>query len=176
MSYNPFSFLFLILLLIGCAIEAPDDPFIIEPGPIPAVVAETPDLKYFEEAMTLSELEEELASDGPFTLLAPSNAAFEEFLEDHQEWQVLEDIPRDALRELLRYHLLIGKATSNSLTLADELTSVLDKIVYVTDIGTQISFNKQASVETADIDAENGVIHVIDAVLVPMSNSPFEED
>ena len=176
MNQYQFSYISLIILFTACTIEAPDDPLITSPGSIPEVISETPDLHYFEEAMILSELEEEMASDGPFTLLAPSNTAFEDFLEEHEEWQVLEDIPKDALRELLRYHLLNGKAISNSLTLADELTSVLDKTVYVTEIGTQISFNKQASVETAEIVAENGVIHIIDAVLEPLSSAPFDED
>ncbi|WP_114749943.1 fasciclin domain-containing protein [Pleomorphovibrio marinus] len=171
--------IYYVLFLVfysSCRIEAPDDPLIIEPGSIASVIGETPDLHLFENAMNLAEVAEELAGSGPFTLLAPSNLAFENFLEEHEEWQVLEDIPEDQLKDLLRYHLLSGEASSNSLNLADELTSVIEKKVFVTEIGTQISFNQQASIETGDIEAQNGVIHIIDAVLQPLESSPFEDE
>lgn len=175
MRNYPFSSFLFISCFAACTIEPPENP-IPQPGLIPALIAETPDLHHFEEAMELAELEDELASDGPFTLLGPSNSAFENYLEEHEEWQVLEDIPKNALRELLRYHVLSGEALSNDLTMTDELTSVLDKKVYVTEIGAQITFNGQASVVTADIEAENGVIHVINALLMPLEGSPFDED
>lgn len=173
--YTIYCVLFL-MFYSSCRIEAPDDPLITGPGPIPTVIEETPDLHLFENAMNLAELTEELAGSGPFTLLAPSNLAFEEFLEGHEDWELLEIIPEDQLKDLLGYHLLSGEASSNSLHLADELTSVIEKKVYVTEIGTQISFNQQASIETGDIEAQNGVIHIIDAVLQPLESSPFEDE
>lgn len=98
-----------------------------------------------------------LASDGPFTVFAPTDDAFDALGVD------LSTLPDDQLRGILTYHAILGEVRSTEIpataTSAAELTLVFD-----TSDGVVVN---GANVIAADIEADNGIIHVIDAVLLP---------
>ncbi len=107
-----------------------------------------------------------LQGDGPFTVFAPTNDAFVALLGVVGQ-SGLEDIPNDVIRRILQYHVISGAALASS-DLSDgqmAATALGDEITVSID-GSMVMINN-ASVVTADIEATNGIIHVIDAVLVP---------
>jgi hypothetical protein len=111
---------------------------------------------------------ETLQGDGPFTVFAPTDAAFAALPEGTLE-TLLAD-PSGMLTDILLYHVVGGKAMSSDLSDGQMITTVLGKDIKVmlTDSGVYIN---NAKVIVADIEAENGVVHVIDAVLIPTTTS-----
>jgi uncharacterized surface protein with fasciclin (FAS1) repeats len=104
-----------------------------------------------------------LSGGGPFTVFAPTDAAFAALPDG-----VLETLLRPGntrhLKELLRYHVVPGSVLEAGLT-AGEITTVQgEKITLATEGGITVN---GASIITYDILASNGVIHVIDAVIIP---------
>ena len=109
-----------------------------------------------------------LRGDGPFTVLAPTDAAFETFLDG----AALSDIPVETLTQVLLNHVIAGEISSTDLTnlgsgYANTLASGAQdenlSIFYNTASG--VVFNGISTVETPDVEASNGVIHVVDAVI-----------
>ncbi len=104
-----------------------------------------------------AQLEGVLRGDGPFTVFAPTNEAFEALGMD------LDSLSEEDLTEILSYHVLEGEVMSDDLPrIAD---SVADYTLFFdTEDGVRVN---DASVVEADIEASNGVVHVIDRVLMP---------
>ena len=121
-----------------------------------------------ETAVIQAELDDDLSGDGPFTVFAPTDAAFDALPEGTLE-SLLED-PTGDLANILLYHVVRGKAYAASLTDGSFVTTLNGQEVNVTinESGVMID---NAMVSTADIIASNGVVHVIDAVLLPTSES-----
>ena len=117
-------------------------------------------------AVTLAGLVETLQGEGPFTVFAPTNAAFDA-LPDGLLDELLAD-PTGALTDVLLYHVVAAFALSTDLTDGQEIETVLGQNVVVT-INNDGVFINNALVSVADLIADNGVVHVIDAVLVPAS-------
>jgi len=116
-------------------------------------------------AVEAAGLVETLKGEGPFTVFAPTDAAFAALPEGTVE-QLLQPENRDQLVAVLTYHVLPGKVMS-----ADIAGQMLEA---ETVQGQSLSIDAtngvmvdQANVVTADIEASNGVIHVIDAVVLP---------
>lgn len=103
-----------------------------------------------------------LKGEGPFTVFAPTDDAFAALPEGTVEG-LLEDT--DALTQILLYHVVAGKVMSSDLTDGLMATTVEGRDIAVS-IGDNV-FIGPATVTTADIEATNGVIHVIDTVLIP---------
>jgi transforming growth factor-beta-induced protein len=109
-------------------------------------------------ALTQAKLVEALSGAGPFTVFAPTNSAFEK----------LESIPDgDALKEVLLYHVVAGRFDAAALAGLSEVTTLSGKKVQVAVHGKWIVLNGHVFVIKADVNASNGVIHVIDSVLIP---------
>ncbi len=107
-------------------------------------------------------LVETLQGEGPFTVFAPTDEAFAALPEGTVEG-LLEDT--EALTEILTYHVVPGAVMSGDLT--DGMTAETVNGAEVTfTVGDTVMVN-DATVTTADIEASNGVIHVIDAVIMP---------
>jgi uncharacterized surface protein with fasciclin (FAS1) repeats len=105
-----------------------------------------------------------LKSDGPFTVFAPTDEAFAALPEGTVE-TLLKPENRDQLAAILTYHVVPGKVMSTDLQDDMEATTVQGQSVTIDlDNGVMV---EEASVVTADIEASNGVIHVIDAVILP---------
>ncbi len=113
-------------------------------------------------AVTAADLVETLKGDGPFTVFAPNDAAFAALPEGTLD-DLLADIP--ALSNILTYHVVSGRVMSTDLTNGMEAVTVQGQTVTIL-IDNGVTVNG-ANVVTADIEASNGVIHVIDAVLLP---------
>mmetsp|Transcript_9292 Transcript_9292/g.17502 ORF Transcript_9292/g.17502 Transcript_9292/m.17502 type:complete len:190 (+) Transcript_9292:291-860(+) len=115
-------------------------------------------------AVSAAGLVDTLKSPGPFTVFAPTDDAFAALPAGTVE-ALLAD-PSGALTDILLYHVVSGTARSTDLSDRLRVTTVLgqDVCVYIDDGSV---FINDAQVIIADIEASNGVIHVIDAVLLP---------
>ena len=104
-----------------------------------------------------------LSGEGPFTVFAPTDAAFAAIPEDELA-ALLEDT--ETLTAILTYHVVSGKVMAADVVTLSSATTVQgsDVTITVTDAGVQVD---EANVVTTDIEASNGVIHVIDAVITP---------
>lgn len=113
-------------------------------------------------AVTAAGLVETLQGDGPFTVFAPTDEAFAALPEGTLE-ALLEDIP--ALTAILTYHVVPGAVMSTDLS--DGMTAETVNGASITiGVGEGVTVDG-ANVIQADIEASNGVIHVIDAVILP---------
>lgn len=110
-------------------------------------------------------LVETLKSEGPFTVLAPSDKAFKKLPKALVE-KVTSD--KELLKKVLTYHVIAGKVMSTDLKNGLTAKTVEGETVKVAIHGKDVRFNK-SKVVAADIAASNGVIHVIDTVLIPPS-------
>ncbi len=136
------------------------DTVLIPPTPksIVEIAVGNPNFSTLVAALTSAKLVEALSGAGPFTVFAPTNSAFEE----------LESIPSgDALKEVLLYHVVAGRLDSAALAGVSEVTTLSGKKVQVAVHGKRIVLNGHVFVIKADLNATNGVIHVIDSVLIP---------
>ncbi len=114
-------------------------------------------------ALQAADLVDTLKSSGPFTVFAPTDAAFAALPAG-----TLDSLLADpaALRNILLYHVVSGEALSGSLSNNQLIRTVQGQRVRITINGSSIRVNN-SNVTQADIRASNGVIHVIDAVLIP---------
>lgn len=115
-------------------------------------------------ALTEAELAEVLEGEGPFTVFAPTDEAFEALPEGTLEQLMLPE-NREILVQILTYHVLPGTVTSDQLE-SGEVATVEGSSVNVT-VGEEAVTVNEANVVEADILASNGVIHVIDRVIIP---------
>jgi uncharacterized surface protein with fasciclin (FAS1) repeats len=115
-------------------------------------------------ALTAADLVSALQAPGPYTVFAPTNDAFAALPIGVLQY-LLSDI--GALSEVLTYHVVSGKAISSDLTDNQALTTLLGETLTV-KIGADVLIN-DAKVTMPNVEASNGVIHVIDKVLVPQS-------
>jgi uncharacterized surface protein with fasciclin (FAS1) repeats len=121
-----------------------------------------PDFSTLVTAITKAGLVETLSGTGPFTVFAPTNEAFAKIDLDTIK-AVLAD--KAKLTSILTYHVIAGKVLSNDITKIHQATTVQGtKINIDTRHGVMIN---TAKVTAADIECSNGVIHVIDTVLMP---------
>jgi uncharacterized surface protein with fasciclin (FAS1) repeats/predicted lipoprotein with Yx(FWY)xxD motif len=140
---------------------------VLVPSELPATVVDiivgSPDHTTLEAAVVAAGLVETLQGDGPFTVFAPTDAAFAALPAGTVE-ALLADIP--ALTNILTYHVVGAKAMSSDLSNGQKIVTVQGKEVTVT-INDDGVFINNAKVTVANLEADNGVVHVIDAVLVP---------
>jgi uncharacterized surface protein with fasciclin (FAS1) repeats len=123
-------------------------------------------------ALEAAELDDTLKGDGPFTVFAPSDEAFETLPAGTVE-QWLEPDNKEKLVELLKYHVVPGKVLSTDITTETESVgnlagSQLNVDMKTGDTDSGVTINTATVTET-DIKASNGVIHIIDKVIVPAS-------
>ncbi|MEO1133436.1 MAG: fasciclin domain-containing protein [Cyanobacteria bacterium J06639_1] len=117
------------------------------------------------QALEAANLVETLQGEGPFTVFAPTDEAFESLPEGTLENLLLPE-NQDQLVQVLTYHVVPGAVESGDLVDGDVATVEGGAIAVTT--GEQVTVN-DAEVLQPDISASNGVIHVIDAVLLPAS-------
>lgn len=131
----------------------------------------TDDLSILVAALQQADLVSALQADGPFTVFAPTNAAFQELLNSNPAWTQLTDIDMDLLKTVLLFHVTNGEIMSTDLsdtyvnTLGTGANSEMLSLQVMTTGG--VMFNSNASPVTTDVEASNGVIHIIDAVMLP---------
>jgi len=134
------------------------------PASVVDIIVNSENHTTLEAAVVAAGLVETLQGDGPFTVFAPTDAAFAALPAGTVE-SLLED-PTEPLTDILLYHVVSGKAMSTDLSDGQMIETVLGKdiTVKITDEGVYIN---NAMVTVADLEAENGVVHVINAVLIP---------
>ncbi|MEN8715734.1 MAG: fasciclin domain-containing protein [Verrucomicrobiales bacterium] len=123
-------------------------------------------------ALDAAEKTEMLKEDGPFTVFAPTDDAFAKLPEGTVD-DLLKPENKKKLADLLAYHVVAGKLMASDLKTTKVATkngATLD--VQVTDDAVTVN---GANVVTADVAASNGVIHVIDAVLMPPADDQEKE-
>jgi len=121
-------------------------------------------------AVTAAELVDTLKSEGPFTVFAPTDDAFAALPEGTVESLLLPE-NKQALTDILLYHVVSGKVMAEDVVNLESATTVLGKDVAIkVDMGNV--YINDAKVIITDIETSNGVIHVIDAVILP----PSEEE
>lgn len=147
-----------------------------EPTPTPTeAAAETPTADIVDTAVAAgsfttlataleaADLIDTLKGPGPFTVFAPTDEAFAKLPEGTVEG-LLED--PEALRAILLYHVVEGEVPAADVVNLTEATTVNGATVDIMVEGSTVKVN-DATVTTADVFASNGVIHIIDTVLIP---------
>jgi uncharacterized surface protein with fasciclin (FAS1) repeats len=133
------------------------------------IVVNSADHDTLEAAVVAAELADDLSGPGPFTVFAPTDAAFAALPAGTIE-ALLAD-PTGTLAQILLYHVVGAQALSTDLSDGQSITTLQGEEVTVT-IGMNGVMINNATVVVADITATNGVVHVIDAVLLPPAPQP----
>jgi len=136
-----------------------------EPCDIVAVASSNPDFSTLVAAVSAAGLVETLQGDGPFTVFAPTNDAFAALPAGLVDKLLLPENV-DVLTQILTYHVVAGKVMAADVT-AGNVPSVEGSDITVTIEGDVVKLNDSATVIATDVEACNGVIHVIDAVILP---------
>ena len=136
-----------------------------EAGDIVAVAAGNPDFSTLVAAVTAAGLVETLQGAGPFTVFAPNNAAFAALPAGLVDKLLLPE-NKDTLVKILTYHVVSGKVMAADVTAGDVPSVEGSNITVTVDAGT-VTLNGSSKVIATDVAASNGVIHVIDAVILP---------
>jgi len=116
-------------------------------------------------AVDAAGLTETLLGRGPYTLFAPTDDAFRR-LPNGTVDELLKPQNREKLRTILTYHVIAGRVTAAQARDARSAQTVAGQNVRITQDGDQLRIN-DATVRIADVPASNGIIHVIDRVLIP---------
>jgi len=148
-----------------------DDDAVIPPvtNNIVDIAQSSEDFTSLVAALQKANLVTTLQTQGPFTVLAPTNAAFSTFLLDNG-FGSLDEVPVDVLTNILLNHVVGGRLASTDLTtgyastLATSSASDASMSIFI-DTSNGVRFNGVSSVTTADISADNGIVHVVDAVI-----------
>ena len=161
-----------LLLTIGIACNNDDDttPTPVADNTITGIASSNADFSILVEALTKADLATTLQGAGPYTVFAPTNAAFTAFLKT-TPYATIKDVPKEALTQILLNHVVTGKVKSTDLTtgyiktLAKGGASTTNTLSMYVNTSSGVKLNGVAKVITADIMATNGVIHVVDAVI-----------
>ena len=157
----------------ACSDDDDNNPVVPTPLNIVELASSNPNLSSLVLAIQAADgdLATVLSGTGPFTVLAPTNEAFDAFLGDDE----LSDIPTDVLEQVLRNHVISGNVTAATLqglgagyerTLAAGAGGQ-NLSIYFDTTGGGVSFNGVANVVAggADVEASNGTVHIIDGVI-----------
>lgn len=122
------------------------------------------DCKTLAAAVTAANLVETLQGEGPFTVFAPTDSAFAAIQSEVDK--LLKPENKEKLSQILTYHVVSGEFMAEDLEDGQELTTVEGSTLKVKVKDGKVRVGN-AQVTSADIEASNGVIHVIDKVLLP---------
>lgn len=160
-------------LVAGCGGgDDDDDRDIVE------LAQNTPELSILVEAVVAAGLVDTLKSAGPFTVFAPTNAAFAALLTELgvTKEQLLADRP--LLTAVLTYHVLASRVERAQVPAGRAITTVQGGVFKVEAPGGQLTItdgrNRTSRTTTTDIQASNGVVHLIDRVLLPANRNIVE--
>lgn len=116
-------------------------------------------------ALQAADLVDILKGKGPFTVFAPTNKAF-----DRVPQETLEDLMRPKnkgrLQELLKHHVISGRRMAKDVSGLSSLSPMSGETLRVQAKGNRVRIG-DATIQQTDLEAENGIVHVIDRVLLP---------
>jgi uncharacterized surface protein with fasciclin (FAS1) repeats len=160
------------VFLLGLSSCEDDEDDAAEPQTITEIVASSANFTYLLAAVQKAELATALGS-GSLTVFAPTDAAFQ--AAGFETISELTALTKQQLQAVLQYHVLGSETLSGSIPTANntEVTTLGGLKAYITKNASGVSING-AKVTQADVDAENGVIHVIDFVLMPPTQNLVE--
>ena len=159
----------LLVAIVFVSCDNSDDPMPVD-NTITGLAVKNPNLKILVQALTRADLAATLKGAGPFTVFAPTDAAFTAFLKT-TPYATVNDVPKDVLTQILLNHVVSGSVKSTALTttyiktLAKGSASATNYLSMYVDVTSGVKLNGVANVTTADVMASNGVIHVVDAVI-----------
>jgi transforming growth factor-beta-induced protein len=170
-------FLILPVLAVGLILAScdKDDDEEVMPQPMEKDIVEIAvgdsQLTTLVAALTKAGLVDALKGDGPMTVFAPTNDAFDDLFATLGVGGI-DDLSADVLEPILLYHVLGIEAVSSSLSTGyvETLNATApdnNNVSLLVEVSKGVVLNGNSNVTTADIDASNGVIHKIDAVLLP---------
>ena len=160
-----FALIFFAIAFVSC--DNNDDPV---DNTITGLALRNSNLKILVQALTRADLATTLQGVGPFTVFAPTDAAFTAFLKT-TPYATINDVPKDVLTQILLNHVVSGSVKSTALstgyikTLAKGSASTSNTLSMYVDLTSGVKLNGVAKVTTADVMASNGVIHVVDGVI-----------
>jgi uncharacterized surface protein with fasciclin (FAS1) repeats len=134
-------------------------------GDIVAIASSAGSFNTLVAAVKAAGLVETLQSDGPFTVFAPTDDAFAKLPAGTVDSLLANP---DELKKILLYHVVPGKVTANDVVSLTEATTAEGSDIDISVNGSSVMIN-DAKVVKADVMASNGVIHVIDTVIIPSS-------
>lgn len=145
------------------------DPMETEMDNIVQIAQETESLSILVDALTMfPDLVDALSAEGSYTVFAPTNDAFAALLGITGQTS-LDDIPESVVERILKYHVISDAALmSTDLSDGQMAATILsaDDMIEVSIDGMNVQINN-ANVATANVEASNGIVHIVDAVLVP---------
>lgn len=149
-----------------------DDSTPVQPdNTITGLASRTSDLSILVQALTRANLATTLQGNGPFTVFAPTNAAFTSFLSANG-FANLEAVPVPVLREILLNHVVSGSVQSTALvnntyikTLGKGSASATNTLSMYVNTTSGVRLNGVSTVTTANVLASNGVIHIVNGVI-----------
>jgi len=115
-------------------------------------------------AVQAAGLVDTLSGDGPFTVFAPTDEAFAALPEGTLDALLADP---EALAEILTYHVVSGKVLAADVVGLTSATSVQGSDIAIEVVDGGVVLNGSANVVTTDVEASNGVVHIIDAVILP---------
>ncbi len=152
------------------------DPHVPAPAPTPApdVVAlaqATPELGVLVEAVIAAGLVDTLKGAGPFTVFAPTNTAFAAALTELGLTKDQLFANKALLTAVLTYHVVPAKVASSAIPFGKAITTVQGSILKIDNVSGAVVItdgrNRTSKVVTADVQASNGVVHIVDKVILP---------
>jgi uncharacterized surface protein with fasciclin (FAS1) repeats len=131
----------------------------------------TPDLSILVEAVVAADLATTLSGAGPFTVFAPTNAAFAALLGELGVTKEALLANKTLLTAVLTYHVLGSKVESTQIPLGTAIKTVQGSTLTIAAVGAGLVITdargRKANITTANIQAKNGVVHLIDKVILP---------
>ena len=161
---------FLSISIVSCGDDDDVMAPVIETNTIVDIASGDAQFSTLVSALQRTDLVATLQGDGPFTVFAPTNAAFTALGVD------LATISDDALTEILLYHVLGAEVKSTDLAEGQTYASTAAATgpggnplsILVEKSGSAVKVNNLASVTSADVNADNGIIHIVDNVIMPL--------
>lgn len=155
-----------LVAMIGLTAACDDDPVEIIPLDIVETAQAAGSFTTLLAALEAADLTATLKGPGPYTVFAPTDAAFSNLPAGTVE-ALLQDIP--TLTSILTYHVVPGRVPAAQVVTLTEAETVNGASVSISVAGSTVRVDGATVIQT-DIEASNGIIHVIDAVILPPSN------
>jgi transforming growth factor-beta-induced protein len=148
-----------IFVLAGCGTKTMPEKDIVD------TAVSAGDFNTLVAAVKAAELVETLKAEGPYTVFAPTDAAFAKLPEGTLD-SLLKPENKAKLAGILTYHVVAGKVMAADVVKITEAKTVNGKMLKISTMNGKVMVNG-ANVVKTDIECSNGVIHVIDAVVLP---------
>lgn len=163
----------LLVTMVFSSCDDDDDDMLPESDDVVDVLVEDPNFSILASAVVAAELDDDLSGTGPFTVFAPTNAAFGDFISDND--LTAETLIGSAdLADILSYHVVSGNITSSDVE-AGPVTSLTSEKFYVSvDPDGGVWINGNTMITAVDKMANNGVIHTLDYVITAPTQSIAE--